>query len=64
METKIALVSGNLSTSCRILIDDTFKLTYTAIERKRERERERERVANKLTVQFLRKVDFRLTLKT
>ena len=62
METKIALVSGNLSTSCRILIDDTFKLTYTAIERKRERERER--VANKLTVQFLRKVDFRLTLKT
>lgn len=60
METKIALVSGNLSTSCRILIDDTFKLTYTAIERKRERER----VANKLTVQFLRKVDFRLTLKT
>ena len=42
METKIALVSGNLSTSCRILIDDTFKLTYTAIERKRERERERE----------------------
>lgn len=60
METKIALVSGNLSRSCRILIDDTFKLTYTAIERKREREK----VANKLTVQFLRKVDFRLTLKT
>lgn len=60
METEIALVSGDLSTSCRILIDDTFKLTYTAIER----EKERERVTNKLTVQFLRKVNFRLTLKT
>lgn len=60
METEIALVSGDLSTSCRILIDDTFKLSYTAIER----EKERERVTNKLTVQFLRKVNFRLTLKT
>lgn len=38
METEIALVSGDLSTSCRILIDDTFKLSYTAIEREKERE--------------------------
>lgn len=38
METEIALVSMDLSTSCRILIDDTFKLTYTAIKREREKE--------------------------
>lgn len=61
METEIALVSMDLSTSCRILIDDTFKLTYTAIKRERERKSDK---MNKLTVQFLRKVNFRLTLTT